>query len=177
MQKVYDTAPRNHPATPKEPEIIYTNNTGRNDFHRLKVARDNKHVFFFKMKRLAPHPYWNSKFDAEPLDFDIETGDESAPAHVYVLTWTDKVNPQDLTVKINGTEAKFKKATADGLFVFEIDPSAVKVGMSRLSVDCAGKAVKAGNDDRRLKDAALFFCRDTNDVEMRKLIAICAVNH
>jgi hypothetical protein len=42
-----DTALRNHPATPKEPEIIYTNNTGRNDFHLLKVARDNKQVFFY----------------------------------------------------------------------------------------------------------------------------------
>jgi hypothetical protein len=42
-----DTAPRNHPATPVKPDIVYTNYTGRNDFHILKVARDNEHVFFY----------------------------------------------------------------------------------------------------------------------------------
>jgi hypothetical protein len=52
VQPVYtdytgDTDPRNHRATPVTPEITYTNNTGRNDFHILKVARDTKRIFFY----------------------------------------------------------------------------------------------------------------------------------
>jgi hypothetical protein len=127
---------------------------------------------WFKMKRLAPHPYWNSKFGTDPLDFDIEIGDESARARVYVLTWTGNVKARDLTVKINGVEAKLKKAMDDGLSVFEIGQSAVKVGINSLSIDSREKKVKPG-DDRALKDAAIFFCRDTNDIEMRALISTC----
>ena len=42
-----DTQHRNHPGAQSEPETIYTNNTGRNDFHIIKVAKDNKHLFFY----------------------------------------------------------------------------------------------------------------------------------
>lgn len=42
-----DTEHRNHPGAQSKPETIYTNNTGRNDFHILKVARDNKNLFFY----------------------------------------------------------------------------------------------------------------------------------
>ena len=42
-----DTQHRNHPGAQSKPETIYTNNTGRNDFHIIKVANDNKHLFFY----------------------------------------------------------------------------------------------------------------------------------
>jgi len=42
-----DTQERNHPGTPIEPLTIYTNKTGRNDFDKLKVARDNKDLYFY----------------------------------------------------------------------------------------------------------------------------------
>lgn len=42
-----DTEHRNHPGAASKPEIVYTNNTGRNDFHILKVAKDRKHLFFY----------------------------------------------------------------------------------------------------------------------------------
>jgi len=41
-----DTQARNHPGAPTDPAIIYTNNTGRNDFDVLKVARDNDNIYF-----------------------------------------------------------------------------------------------------------------------------------
>lgn len=42
-----DTRPRDHPGAQSEPATVYTNYTGRNDFHTLKVARDGKHIYFY----------------------------------------------------------------------------------------------------------------------------------
>ena len=42
-----DTQPRNHPSAVSVPAITYTNTTGRNDFHLLKVARDRKNIWFY----------------------------------------------------------------------------------------------------------------------------------
>ena len=42
-----DTSPRDYPGTPVQPAVTYTNHTGRNDFHLLKVARDRHSIFFY----------------------------------------------------------------------------------------------------------------------------------
>lgn len=42
-----DTQVRNHPGAESKPAKIYTNNTGRNDFHLLKVARDRNNIVFY----------------------------------------------------------------------------------------------------------------------------------
>ena len=42
-----DTQARNHAGTPVEPAVIYTNNTGRNNFDVLKVARDKENIYFY----------------------------------------------------------------------------------------------------------------------------------
>lgn len=42
-----DVAPRDHPAAVTDPPIRYRNHTGRNDFHKLKVARDRRNVYFY----------------------------------------------------------------------------------------------------------------------------------
>nr|WP_068887639.1 hypothetical protein [Pedobacter panaciterrae] len=52
VQPVYkdytgDTQERNHPGTPIEPAIVYTNSTGRNDFEQMKIARDKANIYFF----------------------------------------------------------------------------------------------------------------------------------
>jgi len=41
-----ETEKRDHPSAVTNPQIHYTNNTGRNDFTTLKVARDRKTVYF-----------------------------------------------------------------------------------------------------------------------------------
>jgi hypothetical protein len=124
---------------------------------------------YLKMPILTPVPVRQLKFSPEPFDFDIETGDESAPAHVYALIFTDHVNPDDLMVKMNGSEAKLRKATEDGLSVFEIEQTAIKKGMNKFYIGKKGEP----DDTQKLRDAALFFCRDMNDIEMRDLIATC----
>ncbi|MBX3007058.1 MAG: hypothetical protein KF816_03420 [Melioribacteraceae bacterium] len=42
-----DTGERNCSGMQKSPKVIYTNNTGRNDFHQLKISRDSKYVYFY----------------------------------------------------------------------------------------------------------------------------------
>ncbi|HEX7411679.1 MAG TPA: hypothetical protein VF298_06005, partial [Bacteroidales bacterium] len=42
-----DTQARNHPGAESKPAKTYTNNTGRNDFHFLKVARDRDNIAFY----------------------------------------------------------------------------------------------------------------------------------
>lgn len=44
---VDDTRHRRYPGAESNPERIYENSTGRNDFHVLKVARDNKNLYFY----------------------------------------------------------------------------------------------------------------------------------
>ncbi len=41
-----DTKARNHPGAESSPERIYTNTTGRNDFHRMKVINNDQTIFF-----------------------------------------------------------------------------------------------------------------------------------
>lgn len=42
-----DTQVRNNPGAESNPSRIYTNTTGRNDFKRMKVARDADNLFFY----------------------------------------------------------------------------------------------------------------------------------
>lgn len=47
LDYIGDTEARNHPGTQSVTKTIYSNNTGRNDFHLLKVARDNDFLYFY----------------------------------------------------------------------------------------------------------------------------------
>ena len=42
-----DVLHRNHPGAQSEPLTIYTNTTGRNDFHIMKVAHNKKNLYFY----------------------------------------------------------------------------------------------------------------------------------
>uniref|UniRef100_UPI003217CA2C hypothetical protein n=1 Tax=uncultured Draconibacterium sp. TaxID=1573823 RepID=UPI003217CA2C len=123
---------------------------------------------YYKMPILAPTPGNHQKFNSEPFNFAIELGDESANANVYALIYAENVDSANLAVKINGSEAKFKKALDSGLYIFEVDQASVKSGINELYI-----AAEASDKDKVLKDAALFFCRDLEDMEMRKLISVC----
>jgi len=124
---------------------------------------------FFKMPRLSPSPGNQKKFNSGPFDFDIEIGDESADAEVFAALFADHVKPENLTVKINGSAARFLLTTEDGLYLFKVDHKSVKNGINKFYIAKEGKS----EDTMVLKDGAIFFCRDKDDLEMRKLIALC----
>jgi len=124
---------------------------------------------FFKMPRLSPTPGNHKKFDTGPFDFDIEIGNESVNADVYTIVFAENVRADDLVVKINGSPTKYLTTSGDGLYVFKADQSSVKGGINKFYIE----EKSGGKDNQELKDAAIFFCRDKNDVEMRKLIALC----
>ena len=122
---------------------------------------------FFKMPRLSPSRC-KRKFEADPFDFKIELGNEKEHADVYAILYAENITPDDLTVKLNGIIATFLKTSDDGLFIYKISKNAVKPGINNFYIKGTVK-----DDSRILKDAALFFCRDTADFEMRKLISLC----
>jgi hypothetical protein len=124
---------------------------------------------YFKMPRLSPTPANRKKFNTGPFDFDIEIGDESDRADVFAFVFTDNVSSDKLIVKINGTSAELKNATEDGLSIFKAEQTLVKAGINKFYIEETGTPA----DDHVLKDAAIFFCRDKDDVEMRKLISLC----
>lgn len=123
---------------------------------------------FFKMPRLSPSgPHM--KFNSGPFDLKIEIGDESVyGGDVYAIIYADNVTPNNLLVRINDSEAKYKKATDDGLYIFEVNQKSIKPGINVLHINGTNS-----NDTQILKDAALFFCRNKDDMEMRELITLC----
>ena len=52
-----DTKPRNWKGAQSEPEMVYANNTGRNDFHVMKISRDNDNIYFYAetMESITPN--------------------------------------------------------------------------------------------------------------------------
>ncbi|MBN8786169.1 MAG: hypothetical protein J0I84_03710 [Terrimonas sp.] len=42
-----DTEHRNHPGAQTNPQTVYTNNTGRNDFHMMKAAHNTGNLYFY----------------------------------------------------------------------------------------------------------------------------------
>jgi hypothetical protein len=120
------------------------------------------------MPRLSPSPGNQLKFNSGPFDFDIEIGDESADADVYAALFADNVKPDNLTVKINGAAARLINSTEDGLYLFEVDHQSIKSGINKFFIAKEGMS----DDTMVLKDGAIFFCRDKDDLEMRKLIAL-----
>lgn len=125
---------------------------------------------YFKTPRLTPSPYIENPLKSEPLSFKIEIGDESVDSKVFLPIWVENVHSENLRVSLNGAPASFVSATNDGVHVFEIDHTAVKPGINELQIGYSGR-----NDhgDIYLKDAGVFFCRDTKDIELRDLISLC----
>ncbi|WP_332456353.1 hypothetical protein [Petrimonas sp.] len=121
---------------------------------------------YFNTPRLSPTPGNQRSFVDTPLNFNIELGNESYDANVSILLYAEGIKSEDLVVKINDTFATFKNATAEGLFIFEVDQKTIQPGINRLFID--KKGVKSNH--QKLKDAAVFFCREKNDPEMKGLI-------
>ncbi len=125
---------------------------------------------FFKMPRLSPtsDKTWLS-LSQSPFDFDIEIGDEPVGADVFATIYAENIQPGKLKVKINGTAAQFDKTDGNGLYIFKVKQSGIKPGINKYYIEYSGDE----KNGQVLKDAAIFFCRDRNDLEMRELMQMC----
>jgi len=138
------------------------------DYRASKYLKEGNS--YFNTPRLSPTSHETYKnFNKGPFNFDIEIGDESSNADVYAAIYADGVSSDDLNLKINGSVAKYVIATDDGLYIFKVDPTALEAGINKLFIEKEGKS----EENQLLKDAAIFFCRDKDDLEMRELIALC----
>lgn len=125
---------------------------------------------YLKLPRLTSARGNQKPLLAAPLVFNIELGDESEEAKVYIQLWGENNRPDDLVVKLNDSVASFRTSTDDGLLVFEIDPASARPGINELVIQSRGNT---GTGNQMLKDAAVFFLRDKEDMEMKKLITLC----
>jgi hypothetical protein len=67
---VGETEARNHPGAQSEPPQMYTNNTGRNDFKLLKVARNGDSIYFYAQTAQTITPNSGSSWMCLYLDLD-----------------------------------------------------------------------------------------------------------
>ncbi|WP_080905458.1 hypothetical protein [Parabacteroides sp. Marseille-P3160] len=71
-----DVLRRDHPGAESEPLVNYTNETGRNDFKMMKVARDNKNVYFYAQTDRPITPCTGENWMTLFIDIDrsLQTG-------------------------------------------------------------------------------------------------------
>lgn len=124
---------------------------------------------YFKMPRLSPSPGNHKSLKSGSLKFTVELGHETNRSEVFVPVWVKGASEQDIKVSLNGKQANFLNATDDGLLIYRINQSAVRTGLNEITLDYTGNQ----QEDPMLLDAAIFFCRDASDVELRELIALC----
>lgn len=127
---------------------------------------------YFKTTRFSPSPGNHRQLQNGPFSFDIELGNESQSAKVYIALMVAHTNPEKLTVKLNDYVAKFNSALDNELLIFRLDQKAIHPGINELYIESEENEV---DKNKLLKDAAIFFCRDTEDIEMRDLINLCVL--
>jgi len=108
----------------------------------------------------------------ETLNLMMEIGDESDSARVLLILYASGINPKELKVSINDAKALYKKSTDDGLHIFEVPQSAILSGKNNLKVS-NGNGGSKGTAEPSLLDAAIFFYRNADDTETKKLADLC----
>ena len=129
LDTVGEAAPRDHPGTFKNMPN-YTNNTGRNDFRLLKVARDSRYFYFYAETADPITPYtdkhWMTLFinadgrrttGWEGYDFVVNF-DGVGPATTTLCklagnTWNPVPVRADLPYKVSGNKLMLRVARAD----------------------------------------------------------------
>jgi len=113
-------------------------------------------------------PYKSKMIETNPLLFDMEIGDESLPAKVSLLIYSQGGEPKDIKAAFNNNPLKYIKSTTDGLSVFDIPNESVKAGINSLAISNI-----LGEEEIKLLDAAILFYRDSNDPETKELAELC----
>ena len=108
------------------------------------------------------------KLNATPATFPLEIGDESTPAEVALILYSEGGNPESIRVSLNDTGLKYLKNTESGLSIFKVPNKVVVPGMNDITFHYNEKG-----REMALFDAALFFYRDSTDQDIKELANIC----
>ncbi|MBL7699905.1 MAG: hypothetical protein JNK79_17185 [Chitinophagaceae bacterium] len=106
------------------------------------------------------------------LNFPMELGDESAPAKVALLVYSKNLNAKNLKATLNDRNLDFVKTADSGLSMFTVPADAVKPRNNNLKLTSSPQS-KRGSVAPLLEDVALFFYRESDDAETKKLAAFC----
>ncbi|MGV8094192.1 MAG: hypothetical protein AB2L24_20210 [Mangrovibacterium sp.] len=108
--------------------------------------------------------------DSNPLSFQMEIGNENTPASTALILYFKDGNPELIKTSLNDTDLKYLKKTNNGLSVFEVPKGCVKPGENTLNI-----GLKQGSPVT-LMDAAIFFYRNADDPDTKKLATACFSN-
>ena len=145
--------------------------------------KDKNNLYFVTYRNANPESYLKNGKDyssipiltpanpvnlnSNPLSFQLEIGNESTPARTVLILYTKDGKPESVKASLNGVLLQYSKSTEDGLTVFEVPRECVNAGMNILELD----SQKAGAVT--LLDAAIFFYRNADDPDTKKLAALC----
>ncbi|GAA5221323.1 family 10 glycosylhydrolase [Membranihabitans marinus] len=124
---------------------------------------------FFKLPILSPSKGKYKDLNQQKMELNIELGDESTQSVTYAIVYTENADPNKLEIAINGNSIEFVKSSTDGISLYKVNQADLKAGKNNIELQYTG----AANRDAKIRDLALFFCRDTEDLEMRSLIQFC----
>ncbi len=140
---------------------------GKPYFLWTKFKEDNPQYLFGGIGERIPNGHWSS------LDFAHKEVRDRCIQFFKEICDNYDIDGVELDFlrhfELFKTVAKYVIATDDGLYIFKVDSTSLEAGINKLSIEKEGKS----EENQLLKDAAIFFCRDKDDVEMRELIALC----
>jgi hypothetical protein len=149
--------------------------------------KDKNNLYFVTYRNSNPNSYLENgrnyssipiltpsnpiNLNTKPLTFPLEIGDESIPAKVFLILYSNGDKPEKIVATLNGTPLKYLKSTKDGLSFFEIPQEEVKAGENIL-------VLKYGSEQNSLTllDAAILFYRTPDDVDTKELAFLCFDN-
>lgn len=108
--------------------------------------------------------------DSNPISFQLEIGNEVAPAKTALILYLKDGTPEFIEAGLNGAGLKYLKKTDDGLSLFEIPEGCLIPGKNTLNL-----SYKQGSQ-ATLLDAAIFFYRNAEDQDTKELATICFNN-
>lgn len=109
--------------------------------------------------------------DSKSVELSLEIGNESIPAKIALILYSQGSNPGSIKASLNNIPLKYQKCTDDGLSVFEVPLESVKPGKNDLTL-----AYGNGYKTPKLLDAAVLFYRNPDDPDAKKLAALCFDN-
>lgn len=154
--------------------------TGKNNLYFVTYRNGNPNSYLNNGIKYANLPLLTPvnqlKLESDPLNFEMEIGNENKPSKVFLILYASGIDPKGLKVNMNNAGTEYKRSTKDGLIVFEIPYSAIQKGKNSLSVtniNTAGNGKKYNNTVPTLLDAAVLFYRNPDDQEIKPLLDLC----
>jgi hypothetical protein len=147
----------------------------RNKLYFATYRNGNPNSYLFEGKSYSNLPDITPTnphvIDSSPLKVQFELGDESVPAQMAFILYSEGGNPEYFKASLNGTELPFLKNVKNEITVFSIPQESVLSGMNEVSI-----SYNQEKDKVTLFDSAILVQRDSDDPDTKELANLCFGN-